>query len=321
MSWLLIAAGLALLALGGDVLVRGAVGVAEKLRVSPLLTGLVLVGFGTSTPELVTSLNAAMKDSPAIAVGNVVGSNIANILLILGLAAVIAPVAADRRALKRDGPMLALATLLCTGAALTGNINRPIGVIFLALLLGYILFTYTRERRVYDAQAALHARETELAQPHTHRWLTSLALSAGGIARVILGAEWMVDGSMAIARAAGVPEVVLGLTIVAVGTSLPELATSVIAAIKRQADIALGNIVGSNIFNILGILGVTALIQPFRLPTGLVTQDVWIMVAATALLLWLVAKNAGLGRGPGVLFLALYAAYLALLGVRAMAGS
>lgn len=311
-----VVAGLVLLALGGDALVRGAVGIAEKLRVSSLLTGLVLVGFGTSTPELVTSISAIMKDSPAIAVGNVVGSNIANILLILGVAALIMPLPAERKALRRDGPMLAIAALACLLVTEFWAFGRLTGALFVAGLVAYVVYTYRVERRVHDAQAALHDAEAAQVRPLSHNLPLSLAFALGGIGLVIFGANLMVDGSIVLARAMGVSELVIGLTIVAVGTSLPELATSVVAALKKETDIAVGNIVGSNIFNVLGILGVAALVQPFDLPGAEVRQDVWIMIAVTALLLLIVWTRGRLSRLAGFGFLLLYAGYIAFLGLR-----
>ena len=308
--------GLLGLAGGGDILVRGAVGIARKLKVSPLLTGLVLVGFGTSTPELVTSVNAILKGSPAIAVGNVVGSNIANILFILGLAALITPLTAEHKALKRDGPMMALAALACLFVTQFWAFGRLTGALFVTILTAYVLYVYRVERRVYDAQAALHQAEAELLPPSSRSLWVDLLFAAGGIALLIFGANMLVDGALVTARAMGVSELVIGLTIVAVGTSLPELATSIAAALKKHFDIALGNIVGSNIFNILGILGVTALVRPFDVPEETVRVDVWIMLAVTALLLAAVWRGGRLGRATGLGFMLLYGAYIALLMLR-----
>lgn len=308
--------GLIGLAVGGDVLVRGAVGLAERLRVSALMTGLVLVGFGTSTPELVTSINAILKDSPAIALGNVIGSNIANILLILGLAALIVPLSASREALKRDGPMMAVAAIACLLVTQFSAFGRLTGVLFVAILVAYLVYTYFLERRVYDQQAALHAAETALARPASKSLWLSLSFAVGGIGIVIVGASLTVDGSLTIARALGVSELVIGLTIVAVGTSLPELATSVVAAVKKQTDIAVGNVIGSNIFNMLGILGVSALVRPFDVPGETVRYDAWIMIAATALLLAIVWARSHLNRISGAVFLLFYAVYMVFLAMR-----
>jgi cation:H+ antiporter len=315
---LLALAGLVLLGLGGDMMVRGAVGIAELLRVSPMFTGLVLVGFGTSTPELVTSLDAVFKGSPGIAVGNVLGSNIANTLLILGLTAVVLPIPADPRSFRRDAPMLAIATFACVGFALVGSMGRLVGLVFVLLLSAYLFFTYRMESRARDAPAELHALQGTLLRAPYRKAGTSVALAVAGLAGVLVGADLLVRSSIEIALAFGISDALIGLTIVAVGTSLPELATSMAAAFKRQTDIALGNIIGSNIFNILGILGVTALAAPFTIPRSLVVYDIWVLLGVTALLLVFALTTARITRGEGVIFLLLYFAYLGFLAARAM---
>jgi len=310
--------GLALLGLGGDLLVRGAVGIAERLRVSPLFTGLVLVGFGTSMPELVTSLTAALQGSPGIAIGNVVGSNIANILLILGLTAIILPIPADPRSFRRDAPMLAIATVVCLVVVETGHIGRFSGVLFLALLTSYLVYTYRTEIKRPDASALIHEQQGKLLEPGARPGIISALLALAGLAGIIAGARLLVTSSVEIATALGVSDSVIGLTVVAVGTSLPELATSVVAALKRQTDIALGNIIGSNIFNILGILGTTVLVKPIRIPQDVVTFDAWVLLGVTGLLLYYALTDARLSRSEGAVFLVLYASYLGLLSISAV---
>lgn len=305
--------GLICLGLGGDALVRGAVGAANRLKISPLVTGLVLVGFGTSIPELVTSLKAALSGSPGIAVGNVVGSNIANVLLILGLTALIFPITTQPKALKRDGPVLAIATAACVGFGLAGAFGRVSGALFVAALIAYLVFTYKTDSKRGDAQAQLHEQESELIAPASRSLALSLLVAFAGIAIVILGANWMIEGSTAIARQFGVSETIIGLTIVAVGTSLPELAASIVAAFRKQTDIALGNIIGSNIFNVFGILGMTSLAIPIEVPVNALVYDVWILAAVTALLLWAAHTDSRLSRREGGFFLILYAAYIAFL--------
>ncbi len=311
--------GLLLLGFGGDLLVRGAVGIADSLRVSPLFTGLVLVGFGTSMPELATSIGAVMRASHGIAVGNVIGSNLANILLILGLTAVIRPIPADPRSFRRDAPMLALATFAVLLFALTGFFSRATGGVLLLMLGGYLFYTYRTERVRPDASAALHALEGSLLVkvPSRPVWL-SLLLAAAGLAAILTGADLLVNASIEVAHKLGVPDIVIGLTVVAVGTSLPELATSIVAAIRGETDIALGNVIGSNLFNILGILGLTAVVHPISVPRSVVAYDVWILVAVTGLLLYFAFSNARIGRWEGLTFLALYAVYLGFMGARAL---
>lgn len=312
-AWISLAAGLVLLLAGGDALVRGAVSVAARLRISPLIVGLTLVGFGTSTPELAASVKAALSGSPDIAVGNVIGSNIANILLILGLAALVRPLICARNAITRDGIVAVIAAGLLVIIALFGIMPRVIGAAFIVLLGVYVVATYFVERGTRTPSAELHRSEAACASPLQGPLWIPLALVAAGIAGVVIGASMLIDGALVIARAAGISEAVIGLTLVAVGTSLPELVVSIIATIKRESDVAFGNIVGSNIFNILGILGVTALIQPLTIPTRFVQFDIWVMAAATLAMLVFALTSRRLGRWEGGLFFAAYCAYLWLL--------
>jgi len=312
-----IALGLICLGLGGDALVRGAVGAAERLKISPLVTGLVLVGFGTSMPELATSLNAVLNGASGIAIGNIIGSNIANVLLILGVTAAIYPIATGPKVFKRDGPMLAVATVLFVALAFQGEFGRLAGGAFLATLFVYLVFTYVTDRKAEDAQAQIHVDEAQLVRPATRSFWLSALVAAAGVALVVLGANWIVSGSTAIARSIGISETIIGLTIVAVGTSLPELAASIAAALRRQTDIAFGNIIGSNIFNILGILGATSVVLPIAIPKNAITYDLWILGAVTALVLLAAFTDARLSRREGFLFLILYAAYLVFLIARA----
>ena len=306
MAYLLVVGGLVLLVLGGDALVRGAVSLAGRLGVSPLLIGLTVVGFGTSTPELVTSLNAALVGAPGIAIGNVVGSNTANILLILGIAALIQPIAVASHTFRRDGAALAAATLLCVAAVLIGEIGRLAGVVLIGGLVAYILVSYLGERVTASSEDAGNAKP---AAPIGR----ALLLAFGGIAVTIIGARLLVDGAIDLARTFGLSEAVIGLTIVAVGTSMPELVTSVMAAFRRQPDVAFGNIIGSNIYNVLGILGVTALVAPLPVPPEIARLDIWVMTGATVLLLIFATTGQRLQRWEGGVFLALYVAYTAWL--------
>lgn len=295
--------GFALLIAGGEALVRGAVSVATRLGVSPLLIGLTLVGFGTSTPELVTSLQAAFDGRPGIAVGNVVGSNIANVLLIMGVAAAITPVVVARKGFGRDATALALATALCIWVVLYGTLDRWLGVLLVAGLVLYLVIAYVTDRQ--DVAAAAPDLDAPLPGP---LWV-ALALAVGGIAVTILGAGIAVDAAVALALQWGLSETVVGLTIVAVGTSLPELVTSVMAALRREAGLAFGNVVGSNIYNILGILGITALVKPIAVPPQIAVLDIWVMTAATLALIGAVLLWQRFGRAVGLGFLAAYAGY------------
>lgn len=305
--------GLLLLVAGGDALVRGSVTIARKLGISELMIGLTLVGFGTSTPELVTSIEAALVGSPGIAVGNVVGSNIANILLILGVAAVIYPLACDPAAIRRDGKALIAAALCCVALTLYGELAPLPGVMFVLLLLGYVTYTYRKEKRSHSASAEMHRAETQLVEPTTGNLPLALAMAAGGIGLTIYGAHLLVTGSIALAQSYGISETVIGLTIVAVGTSLPELVTSIVAALRRNSAIALGNVIGSNIYNIWFILGVTAVIKPIPVPESIMALDIWVMLAVTLLLLGVTWFRHRISRLSGTVFLALYVGYILLL--------
>ncbi|MBX9706462.1 MAG: calcium/sodium antiporter [Caulobacteraceae bacterium] len=316
-TYLMLAGGLVLLTLGGDTLVRGASTAAKSLGVSPLLIGLTLVGFGTSTPELVTSLTAAIAGSPGIAVGNVVGSNTANILLILGVAALITPIVVDRAAFRRDGWMLVIASAVCAGAVLAGRIGLVWGLVMLAMLIAYVVVAYLGERSVQDAERAKYEHISEDAPDAKGGLWVGLGLAVVGIALTIGGARLLVDCAVVIARDLGVSDTVIGLTVVAVGTSLPELVTSVVAAVRRHADVALGNIIGSNIYNVLGILGITAMLSPLEVPPEIARVDLWVMLAATALLVVFVRTGMKIVRWEGLVFLAAYGAYVAWLATNA----
>jgi cation:H+ antiporter len=318
MIYLEIGAGFVLLLIGGDLLVRGAVTVAWRLGVSPLLIGLTLVGFGTSTPELLTSVQAALLGSPGIAVGNVVGSNICNILLILGIAAVIYPIRTSPDAVWRDGTVAMVAAIACTGAALIGTVNAVSGMVLIGLLVAYIVYTYFQERLRFCVVP--HSSDADVANPDgTVAGIVSggLALAgliaASGLGFTLLGAHFLVGGSIDLARALGTSETVIGLTVVAIGTSLPELVTSVVASLRRHADVAFGNVVGSNIFNVFGILGVTAIVEPIVVPPEIARVDVWVMLAASLALIVFSLTGARLSRAEGGLFIAAYGAYMASL--------
>lgn len=311
--FLTIGLGLVLLLAGGELLVRGAVASARAMGVSPLLIGLTLVGFGTSTPELVTSVTAALNGSPGIAVGNVVGSNTANILLILGVSAVIFPMAVDSKGFKRDAIVLSAAALACMAVVLHGRIGPLIGLAFIGSLLAYVIFVYLQEKRAPDEAALVAEHRAEDARKGPGNMALSLLMAVGGIAITIFGARFLVDGSITLAKSFGISDTIIGLTIVAVGTSMPELVTSVMAALRKHADVAYGNIVGSNIFNVLFILGTTAVIQPIDIPAQIAVLDIWVMLAATALLVLFARTGITLQRWEGGVFVACYTAYTGYL--------
>jgi cation:H+ antiporter len=293
--------------------------VAERLGMSPLLIGLTLVGFGTSTPELVTSVQAALAGSPGIAVGNIVGSNLANILLILGLSALLFPITVTTAALRRDGALVVATAAMLTVLGLVWTLDRLAGALFLACLAAYLAYAWRQERAAAGGHTAAFERAEALREVHPgigaeHAirlgLLLPVAMALGGLALVVVGGSFLVEGAIALARDLGVSETVIGLTIVAVGTSLPELVTSVVAALRRHADVALGNVLGSNIYNVLGIGGVTGLISPTIVPPEIARFDAPLMLAASLLLFVFAWTGLRIGRREGACLLAAYAAYV-----------
>jgi cation:H+ antiporter len=306
---LLLIGGFVLLVVGGESLVSSAVAIAKRFNVPPVVIGATLVGFGTSTPELTTSLNAAFAGSPGIAIGNVVGSNIANILLILALVVLVRPIHADPKAVMRDGTFSVLAALALTAAAVfIGELSRPVGIALFAVLIFYVGYTLYSELRGQTASGAMHAGEAEVV-PRMEQLHFAIPIFVVALAAVIFGADLLVDGAVKLARIAGLSELVIGLTIVAVGTSLPELVASLIAALKGRSDVALGNIFGSNVFNVFGILGLTAIVQPITIDPQVAAFDGWWMIGSAVALLVATLVLKGVGRLLGVAFLAAYAVY------------
>ncbi|MEO0982849.1 MAG: calcium/sodium antiporter [Pseudomonadota bacterium] len=336
MIYLLIAGGLALLFIGGEALVRGSVGIARRFGVSELVIGLTLVGFGTSMPELVTSLRAIETEAVGISVGNVAGSNIANVLLVLGVAAVLRPILTQPSALARDFSIMVVVTVIFGLVAYFDIFSRAAGAGLVGLLVAYLLFSLLMDRR-QGAAATLHSDEAEVIETREPLGV-SILLTALGMAGVIFGARLLVDGGVQLAALAGLSETVIGLTVVAIGTSLPELATSIVSALRGKSDVALGNIIGSNIFNVLGIVGVTALVHPFTLAGGvqraenfdyeaalggpgdalasgayLTWTDIGAMILSVALLFLFAFTGKKLARWEGAVLLAGYALYMVLV--------
>lgn len=301
MDYVYLVAGLIGLFFGGEALVRGSVGIARRLAIPPLLIGLTVVGFGTSTPELLVSVDAAWRGVPDIALGNIIGSNIANILLIVGLTALVWPITVTGATLRRDTLVMVAAALALVPVFALGYMGRLSGVVLVAGLVGYLIWAY---RTPGDATA----EDENLPAPSLA--LVSTLWVIGGLVVLMVGARFLVDGAVSIARGFGISEAFIGLTIVAVGTSLPELATSLIAAFRRQSEIAIGNIVGSNIFNVLGILGVTAMIAPIPVAGRFLRFDLPVMIAVSLLLTALLLTRPKIGRWMGLALLAAYLAYV-----------
>ena len=317
--------GFVLLLFGAEYLVRGAVALARKLRVTPMIIGMTIVAYGTTAPELVVSLQAAVDGLPGISVGNVVGSNIANILLILGLSAVIFPIVVQPTTLYRDAMMCMGAALLFTALALSGTVERWQGAAMVAILAGFSLYAFNVERRRGKANDPGDMAEDlaeEFKEPPKPVWLSLLSV-IGGIVAVVAGAKLLVTAAIATARTLGVAEEVIGLTIVAVGTSLPELATAVVAAWKRHSEVAVGNILGAGIYNLLAIMGLVAVVNPIPVPPQILVFDLWVMLIVTAALMSLLLLRKGLSRPFGALFLAGFVAYTTLqyYGVEKMLAS
>ncbi|ASJ98191.1 calcium/sodium antiporter [Shewanella marisflavi] len=295
-------AGLLILILGAESLVRGASALALRLGVTPLVIGLTIVAFGTSTPELAVSLKSAIAGNADIALGNVVGSNIANIGLILGLTALVRPVGVQSQMVKRDIPLMLFSTLLFCGLLSDGGLSRLDGALLASMLVAFLAMSY-----LFDRQQATKVEETSRPLPP----LLSMLLVALGIGMLVGGGALFVDGAVALATQLGMSELLIGLTIVAIGTSMPELITSVVAARRGESDIAIGNLVGSNLFNLLGILGITALIQPIN--ASVPAMDLLVMVTLALLLLPLAWSGLRIGRREGALLLLCYLIYLSYL--------
>jgi cation:H+ antiporter len=301
LDYLYLIVGLLGLFFGGEALVRGSVGIARRLAIPPLMIGLTVVGFGTSTPELLVSADAAWRGVPDIALGNIIGSNISNILLIVGLSALVWPLRVTGDTLRRDTAVMIAAALMLLPIFAIGQMGRVSGSVLLVGLLAYLVWAYRQP-------GAVVADDVDVPAPASI--LVSLLWVVGGLVALMVGARFLVDGAVNIARGYGISEAFIGLTIVAVGTSLPELATSLIAAFRRQSEIAIGNIVGSNIFNVLGILGLTALIAPIPVASRFLTFDLPAMILASLVLTALLLTRPVIGRGIGVAMLAAYVAYV-----------
>ncbi len=310
MAVIQILGGFVLLFVGGEFVVRGAVALANRFGVSPLVIGLTIVGFGTSLPELWVSLNAALGGSPGIAVGNVVGSNMANMMLVMGCAALICPIMVNPAAVRRDASFMLAVTVIFFAIGMTGTVSAVEGLAMVVMLLGYLGYSLWRDTKDNDAAAALHREEAEeLAGRPRALWISLIELLAG-FAAVGYGADLLVDGATTLARAAGVADAVIGLTVVAVGTSLPELATSIVAAYRGHSDVCLGNVLGSNIFNLFGIMGVTALAVPVPFPEQILQFDLWALLFVSLLLIPFMLSGRWICRVEGGVFLVLYAGYV-----------
>ncbi len=306
MMYLQVAAGLVILLVCGELLVRGAVALAEQFNISKLIIGFTIVAFGTSAPELVVCIQAALDGASGIAVGNVVGSNIANILLVLGAPALIYPLTCDNQSALRDSFIVIGGTLLFTVLAWTGSIAVWQGALLVVTLAAVIYLAYRRARKEGGGNADEALEEYEENMPKT-LWISLLFILIG-LVGLVVGSRLLVSGAVSIATAAGVSEEIIGLTLVALGTSLPELATSIIAAFRRHGDVAIGNVLGSNLFNITGIIGAAAIIKPITAPEQILHFDLFFLLGASVLLILIFYFKKPIGR---VLGGALFLSYLA----------
>ncbi|MCV7281849.1 calcium/sodium antiporter [Mycolicibacterium flavescens] len=314
-------AGLALLIVGAEVMVRGGAGVAVRLGISPIVIGLTVVSIGTSMPELAVGVVAAGEGSGALAVGNIAGTNVVNVLLILGLSAALLPLALQTRTIRFELPMMAAAALLLLVLAADGVLTRIDGAILVSLAVVYtvaVIWSARRESRAVAQEfAAELASEFTTEEPGSVKTRTTVnvAMTIGGIAVVVVGADWLVDGAVGMARQFGVSDALIGLTVVAIGTSAPELVTTLISTVRGDRDIAIGNLIGSSIYNILLILGITCLVpaQGLVLPSSLVTIDLPIMVAVALLCIPIFISGRRVSRIEGGLMVSAYVAYLTYL--------
>ncbi|MCP3129502.1 calcium/sodium antiporter [Shewanella sp. KJ2020] len=297
--------GFIILTLGAEALVRGASSIALRLGITPLVIGLTIVAFGTSAPELAVSVKSALAGNSGIALGNVIGSNIVNIGLILAITALIRPIEVQSQMVKRDIPLMILASMLFWGLLLDGELSLIDGAVLLSLMVGYLVFSYISSKNTTDADG-------EVIEEGPKNPLLSMLFIAVGIGMLVGGGILFVDGAVDLAKVFGVSEVIIGLTIVAIGTSMPELVTSVIAAFKGQSDIAIGNIVGSNVFNILGILGVTAIVHPVS-ALGFQPLDFIVMLALAIVVLPFAWSGYKIGRRRGAVLLFSYIGYTSYL--------
>lgn len=321
MNALLFLAGLVALVIGATALVRGASALALSIGISPLVVGLTIVAFGTSSPEVAVSVGAAFDGRTDIAVGNVVGSNIFNVLFILGISALIVPLLVHVQLIRQEVPIMIGASLLLLVLGYDGTLSRSDAAILVSLLFAYTVFLVVQSRRATREAAAELTAELPRAAAWDRHWTVQVMLVVVGLVLLVLGSDWLVTASVAFARALGVSDLIIGLTIVAAGTSMPEVATSITAALKGERDIAVGNVVGSNTFNILGCLGVAGLVAPSGLPLApsVLNFDIWVMLAVALACLPVFFTGREIARWEGAVFVGYYAAYVAYLILAAQA--
>ncbi len=309
--------GLLALVAGAELLVRGAGKLALSAGISPLVVGLTVVSIGTSAPEMAVAIGAALDGRPDLAIGNVVGSNIFNVLFILGISALIVPLVVHSQVIRQEVPVMIGASLLLLALALDGSLSRTDGLLLVLLVMAYTGFLVIQSRREAQSEPAELATEPTASRWDRH-WTVQLLLILAGLGLLIVGSGWLVEAAVSVAQTLGVSDLVIGLTIVAAGTSMPEVATSIMAALRGQRDIAIGNVVGSNIFNILGCLGATAVLAPAGVPVAasVLNFDLWVMLAVALACLPVMLSGRAIARWEGAVFLGYYVAYTAYLILR-----
>jgi cation:H+ antiporter len=307
--------GLVALIAGAEMLVRGASKLALALGISPLVVGLTIVALGTSSPEIAVSVGAVVNGTTDIAIGNVIGSNICNVLFILGVSAMVAPLAVHSQVIRQEVPIMIGASILLLAVVLDGRLGRTDAGLMLVLVIAYTIFVVRQSR----AETAEIRDEYAAAAPSSGgwdgHWAMQVLMVAAGLGLLVVGSNWLVDAAVAFARALGVSDLIIGLTVIAAGTSMPEVATSVMAVLRGERDIAVGNVVGSNIFNILGCLGISGLVSAngLAISPAVMHFDLWVMIAVALACLPVFVAGREIGRGKGVIFVGYYAAYIAYL--------
>lgn len=302
LSILILLLGLATLIVGGEFLLKGAVGIAKKFKISSLVIGMTVVAFGTSAPELIVSITSALQGHPEIAIGNVVGSNIANLALVLGLTVIIFPMVVTKTTKVQDWPKMMYATLLFLLFAMDGIISRWEGAVLFISLVAFIWYIIGKSRK--------RVHVPDKMEPNSNSW-NSVAFLLVGLTGLYFGSDWLLIGAVDIAREVGMTEHAIGITIVAFGTSVPELVTSCVAAFKKETDISIGNLIGSNIFNISAVLGITSMITPIGVGQSIFDFDAYWLVGIPMVLLLMMWKNK-IGRASGIVLFGLYITYVTI---------
>lgn len=310
--YVLLILGLVTLIVGGEFLVRGAVGIAKKAQISTLVIGMTVISFGTSAPELFVSIGAALDGNPDIAIGNVVGSNVANLALVLGLTVLILPIIVDRNSKVIDWPMMMLATILFAVFCMDGEVQRYEGFILFGILIAFTFLLIRGSRKKNKLLAAAIEPDEEISKVKDSIWKAILFTFIGLIA-LYFGSEWLVSGAVDIATSFGMEQRVIAVTVVAFGTSVPELVTSLVAAFKKETDISVGNLIGSNIFNIMAVIGITSIVQPISVSEKVIQFDMWWVIAIAAALLPMMLIGKRIGRFKGALLFTSYVVYMTIL--------